>query len=97
MFKALSITIYTMFKDQSESFFLRQRKGLRTVMKEAASSVIIKTLKIALSDLFKKERSKLKTFLLQFKMNIHFNELQFKLDADKMLYTAMYLRNYTVK
>ena len=61
------------------------------------SSVIIKILKIALPDLFKSERSRLKPFLLQIKMNIHFNKLQFKTDTDKMLYTATYLQNYAVK
>ncbi len=30
-------------------------------------------------------------------MNIYFNELQFKTETDKMLYTITYLRNYTVK
>ena len=97
MFKASLSTIYTMFKNQSESSFLRQREELKTVVKKAASSVVIKTLKIVLSDLFRGERSKLKTFLLQIKMNIHFNKLQFKLNTDKMLYTATYLRNHTVK
>ena len=66
-------------------------------MKEILSSVIIKTLKIALLNVFKGERSKLKPFLLQIKINICFNKLQFKTDADKMLYTVTYLRNYTVK
>ena len=66
-------------------------------MKEAASSVIIKTLKIVPLNLFKKERSKLKPFLLQIKMNVHFNKLQFKTDTDKVLYAATYLRDHAVK
>ena len=69
---------------------------MREILK-TVSSVIIKTLKIALSNLFKSERSRLKSFLLQVKMNICFNELQFKIDADKVLYTAIYLRDYTAK
>ena len=59
--------------------------------------MIMKTFKIAPLNLFKGERSKLKTFLLQVKMNIHFNEPQFKSEADKMLYTATYLQDHTVK
>ena len=58
---------------------------------EAVSPVVIKTLKIALPNLFKSERSRLKSFLLQVEMNIYFNEPQFKTDADKMLYTTTYL------
>ncbi len=30
-------------------------------------------------------------------MNIHFNESQFKLNANKMLYITTYLKDYTVK
>ena len=63
----------------------------------SADSVIIKTLKIALLNLFKRERSHLKSFLLQVEMNIHFNEFQFKMNADKVLYTAIYLKDYAVK
>ena len=72
---------------------------MKTLQKElkAVSSVIIKTLKIALLNLFKSKRSRLKSFLLQVKMNIHFNKLQVKTDADKMLYIVTYLRNYAVK
>ena len=64
---------------------------------ETIRSVIIKTLKIALINLFKSERSRLKSFLLQIKMNICFNKSQFKTDADKVLYTATYLRDYAAK
>ena len=66
-------------------------------MKKAALSVITKTLKIVLPDLFREEKSKLKTFLLQIEMNIYFNELQFKLNINKILYTVTYLRDHTVK
>ena len=71
-------------------------KTVREIL-ETTESVITKTLKIVLSNLFKSERSRLKPFLLQVKINIYFNEFQFKINADKMLYTATYLRNYTVK
>ena len=64
---------------------------------EVVSSVIIKILKIALLNLFKRERSKLKSFLLQVEMNICFNKLQFKTDANKVLYTVTYLQNYAAK
>ena len=59
--------------------------------------MIIKTLKIVFLDLFRDERSKLKPFLLQVEINIHFNKPQFKTNADKMLYITVYLSNYTVK
>ena len=59
--------------------------------------VIIKTLKIAPSNIFKSKRGKLKLFLLQIKINVHFNKLQFKSNTDKILYTATYLRDYTIK
>ena len=97
MFKASLMIIYTMFKNQSEFSFLKQREELKTVVKRVTSLMITKTLKIVLSDLFKRERSKLKTFLLQIKMNIHFNELQFKSDINKVLYAVIYLRDYTAK
>ena len=71
-------------------------KTVREVL-ETAGSVVTKTLKIALLNLFKSERSRLKPFLLQVEMNIHFDESQFKTDADKMLYITTYLRNYTAK
>ena len=48
-------------------------KTVREVL-ETVDSVIIKTLKIALPDLFKGERSRLKPFLLQVEMNICFNK-----------------------
>ena len=86
-----------MFKDQSESSFLRQREALKTVIEKSSANVITKTLKIASSDLFKGERSKLKTFLLQIEMNICFNKSQFKSDTDKVLYTATYLRDHAAK
>ena len=66
-------------------------------MKEVTASVITKTLKIASLNLFKGKRSKLKPFLLQVKMNICFNKLQFKIDTDKVLYAATYLQDYTAK
>ena len=66
-------------------------------MKKAITSVIIKIFKIALLNIFKSEISKLKLFLLQVEMNVHFNKSQFKSDTDKVLYTATYLRDYTVK
>ena len=97
MFKASLMTSYVMFKNQSESSFSKQQEGLKTIIDKAVTLVITKTLKIALSDLFKRERSKLKTFLLQVEMNICFNKSQFKLNADKVLYTATYLQDYTVK
>ena len=64
---------------------------------KTAGSVITKILKITSLNLFKSKRSRLKSFLLQIKMNICFNKLQFKTDADKVFYTATYLRNYAVK
>ena len=64
---------------------------------EVTDSVIIKILKIALLNLFKSERSRLKPFLLQVEMNIQFNKLQFKLNINKVLYTVTYLRNYAAK
>ncbi len=76
---------------------MKQREVLKTVIEKLSTSVVVKTLKIALSDLFRGERSKLKTFLLQIKMNICFNESQFKLNTDKVMYTAIYLKDYTVK
>ena len=97
MFKVSSLTSYIMFKKQFKSFFFKQREGLQTVIKRATVSVVMKTLKITSSDLFKRERSKLKTFLLQVEMNIYFNELQFKSKADKVLYTATYLQDHTAK
>ena len=66
-------------------------------MKKTVDSVVTKIFKIALSDVFKEKRSKLKSFLLQIKMNIYFNELQFKINTDKVLYTVIYLRDYDVK
>ena len=71
-------------------------KTVREVLK-TAGSVVIKTLKIALLNLFKREKSHLKPFLLQVEMNIYFNEPQFKIDTDKVLYTAIYLRDYAAK
>ena len=59
--------------------------------------MIIKILKIVLLNLFKGERSRLKPFLLQIKMNIYFNELQFKTDINKVLYAVTYLQDYAVK
>ena len=78
-------------------FSLRQREVLKTVIEEFSAPVVIKILKIVLSDLFRGERSKVKTFLLQVEMNIHLNESQFKLDTDKVLYTVTYLRDYAAK
>ena len=86
-----------MFKEQFKSFSFKQREELKTVIKKVIASVVIKTLKIMLLDLFRGERSNLKPFLLQIKMNIHFNELQFKMNADKVLYITTYLKNYTAK
>ena len=97
MFKASLSTVQTMFKDQSESSSSKTRKELRTVIEETSAPVVIKTLKIVLLNLFRGERSKLKMFLLQIEMNICFNKLQFKLEADKVLYTATYLKNCTAK
>ena len=71
-------------------------KSIQEVLK-TVRSVIIKILKIALLNLLKGERSRLKSFLLQVKMKICFNKLQFKIDADKVLYTVTYLRDYTAK
>ena len=71
-------------------------KTVRKVL-ETVDSVVIKTLKIALLNLFKRERSHLKPFLLQVEMNIHFNKPQFKMNINKVLYTATYLRNYAAK
>ena len=88
-----------MLKDQSKSSSSKQRERMKTVREvlRAVSSVVIKTLKIALSNLFKKERSCLKPFLLQVEMNNQFNKPQFKTEADKILYTAIYLKDYTAK
>ena len=49
---------------------------MKTVKKvlETVKPVITKTLKIASLNLFKSERSRLKPFLLQVEMNIHFNK-----------------------
>ena len=82
-----------MFKDWSESSSFKKREKLRTVpeMSEVETPVVTKILKIALSDLFKGERSRFKPFLLQVEMNICFNKLQFKTDTDKVLYTVTYL------
>ena len=88
-----------MFKDRSESFFLKAKKLLIILIEKVKvqSSVVTKTLKIALLNMFKDERSKLKSFLLQVKMNICFNKQQFKSNADKMLYIMTYLKNHTAK
>ena len=53
------MTINLMFKDRSEFSSLKKREELQTVpeMLEVEALIIIKTLKIALSDLFKDERS----------------------------------------
>ena len=64
---------------------------------EVIDSVVTKILKIALFNLFKSERGRLKSFLLQIEMNIQFNEPQFKLNADKVLYTIIYLQDHTAK
>ena len=88
-----------MSKDQSESSSFKKREKIKTVREvlEVADSVVTKTFKIALSNLFKRERSKLKPFLLQVEMNIQFNESQFKSKADKVLYITIYLQDHTVK
>ena len=92
MFKVSSATIILISEDQSESSSFKKREKIKTVQEvpEAVSSVVIKTLKIALLNLFKSERSRLKSFLLQIEMNICFNKLQFEMNADKVLYTAIY-------
>ena len=59
--------------------------------------IVIKILKIAHSNIFKKKRERLKVFLLQIKIKIRFNETQFKSKVDKILYTATYLKNNIIK
>ena len=88
-----------MLKNKSESSSFKKRKVLQTLseIKKVAASGITKTLKIALSNVFKDEREKLKPFLLQIEINVHFNKLQFKTEADKVLYATTYLRDYTAK
>ena len=88
-----------MSKDRLEFSSFKKRERMKTVQEvlEVVSSVIIKIFKIALLNLFKSERSRLKSFLLQVKINICFNELQFKMNTDKILYAVTYLQNYTAK
>ena len=82
-----------MSEDQFKSFSFKKQEKIKTVREvlEIINPVITKILKIALLNLFKSERNRLKPFLLQVKMNICFNKLQFKTDANKVLYTTIYL------
>ena len=59
--------------------------------------IVIKTLKIVHLNVFKRERKRLKAFLLQININIRFNKTQFKLEINKILYTATYLRDNIIK
>ena len=66
-------------------------------MKETVAPVITKTFKIALLNVFKEVKRKLEPFLFQIKMNVYFNKPQFKNNTNKVLYTAIYLKDNAVK